>query len=104
MGGDERRELIREGYLNAQLDEGATRKPRQNRGQQADIYASKPANGYSDWFDELFRKGHQQSYDFSAMGGNSNTQFAGSISYTKQEGVSINSIERLGGISIFQHV
>lgn len=99
MGGDERRELIREGYLNAQLDEGATPEAAaEYADQQADIYASKPANGYSDWFDELFRKGHQQSYDFSAMGGNSNTQFAGSISYTKQEGVSINSgFERLGG-------
>ena len=99
MGGEERRELIYEGFVNQKLDEGLSREEAEAYADsQIDIYAAEPATGWADWEDALFQKGIQQSYDFSVRGGNASTRFAGSINYTKQEGVSYNSgFERLGG-------
>ena len=99
MGGEERRELIYEGFVNQKLDEGLSQAEAEAYADsQIDIYAAEPADGWADWEDALFKKGNQQNYDFSVTGGNATTRFAGSLSYTKQEGVSINSgFERLGG-------
>ena len=99
MGGEERRELIYEGFVNQKLEEGLSQEEAEAYADsQIDIYAADPATGWADWEDALFKKGNQQNYDFSVTGGNVSTRFAGSISYTKQEGISINSgFERLGG-------
>lgn len=99
MGGDERRALILEGLTNANLDAGETLElAQQHAAAEIDAYAAKPANGYADWEDALFRKAQQQNYDFSIMGGTESTRFAGSVSYTKQENVAYNSgFERYSG-------
>ena len=99
MGGDERRQLIYEGLMNNALDNNASNEEAKLFADgQIDNYAAKPAGGWSNWNDRLFQKGHQQDYSLSASGGSKNTQFAGSLNYTKQEGVTIASgFERFGG-------
>ena len=99
MGGEERRELIYEGFVNQKLDEGLSQADAEAYADsQIDIYAAEPATGWADWEGALLKKGNQQNYDFSVRGGNASTRFAGSISYTKQDGVSYNSgFKRLGG-------
>lgn len=84
MGGEERRELIHEGLVNFQLDKGVSE-------QEAQQYAD--AN-----IGALFKKGYQQDYNLSASAGNQNSSFIGSLGYTKQTGVSLNSeMERFTG-------
>lgn len=99
MGGDERRELIWEGLRNSMMDSGSSmEEAARYADSQIDVYAPKPANGYADWDDALFRKAQQQNYDFSLRGGSENTRFAGSVNYTKQENVAYNSgFERYSG-------
>lgn len=99
MGGDERRELIWEGLRNSMMDMGSSMEEASRYADsQIDVYAPKPANGYADWEDALFRKAQQQNYDFSLRGGSENTRFAGSVNYTKQENVAYNSgFERYSG-------
>ena len=99
MGGDERRELIWEGLRNSMVDSGSSmEEAARYADSQIDVYAPKPANGYADWDDALFRKAQQQNYDFSLRGGSENTRFAGSVNYTKQENVAYNSgFERYSG-------
>lgn len=99
MGGDERRELIWEGLRNSMVDSGSSmEEAARYADSQIDVYAPKPANGYADWDDALFRKAQQQNYDFSLRGGSENTRFAGSVNYTKQDNVAYNSgFERYSG-------
>lgn len=99
MGGDERRELIWEGLRNSMMDMGSSMEEASRYADsQIDVYAPKPANGYADWEDALFRKAQQQNYDFSLRGGSENTRFAGSVNYTKQDNVAYNSgFERYSG-------
>ena len=101
MGGDERRELVYEGLVNGQLDQGLSQaEATQYADANIDTYAAKPVGGgkYSDWMDELFRKALQQNYDFSIRGGNENTQFNASVGYVNQENVARNAgFERYSG-------
>lgn len=99
MGGDERRALILEGLVNANLDAGMTQEWAEEKAAEViDVYAKRPAGGYADWEGALFRKALQQNYDFSFMGGNESTRFAGSVNYTNQENVARNSgFERYTG-------
>ena len=52
-----------------------------------DSFAAKPANGWTDWKDELFKTGGHQNYQVSVSGGGQNTQFYSSLSYTKQDAI-----------------
>lgn len=101
MGGDERRELVYEGLVNGQLDQGKSQaEATQYADANIDTYAPKPAGGgkYADWMDALFRKALQQNYDFSIRGGNENTKFNASVGYVNQENVARNSgFERYSG-------
>lgn len=99
MGGEERRELIHEGLVNFQLDKGATQQEAlQYADANIDLYAKRLPQGYSDWESALFKKGYQQDYNLSASAGNEHSNFIGSLGYTKQTGVSLNSeMERFTG-------
>ena len=99
MGGEERRELIHEGLVNFQLDKGASEQEAQRYADaNIDQYAKRLPKGYSDWESALFKKGYQQDYNLSASAGNQNSSFIGSLGYTKQTGVSLNSeMERFTG-------
>ena len=99
MGGEERRELIHEGLVNFQLDKGVSEQEAQQYADaNIDQYAKRLSQGYSDWESALFKKGYQQDYNLSASAGNQNSSFIGSLGYTKQMGVSLNSeMERFTG-------
>jgi TonB-linked SusC/RagA family outer membrane protein len=99
MGGEERRELIREGYINQRLLKGDSQA-------EAELYADNninthagiPEGGYSDWIGALFKKGYMQDYEFSATGGRENNNFAASLGYTTQSGLSLRTdFERYTG-------
>lgn len=99
MGGEERRELIHEGLVNFQLDKGVSEQEAQQYADaNIDQYAKRLPQGYLDWESALFKKGYQQDYNLSASAGNQNSSFIGSLGYTKQTGVSLNSeMERFTG-------
>ena len=99
MGGEERRELIHEGLVNFQLDKGVSEQEAQQYADaNIDQYAKRLPQGYSDWESALFQTGYQQDYNLSASAGNQNSSFIGSLGYTKQTGVSLNSeMERFTG-------
>lgn len=99
MGGEERRELLYEGYVNYQLDKGLELNAAKAwADSQIDAVAAVPAGGYVDWAKEMFHKGYQQNYDFSAMGGNDNSKFTASFNYTDQDGMSFDSfLKRYSG-------
>lgn len=100
MGGEERRKLIHEGLVNFQLDKGVSEQEAQQYADaNIDQYAKRLPQGYSDWESALFKTGyHQQDYNLSASAGNQNSSFIGSLGYTKQTGVSLNSeMERFTG-------
>lgn len=99
MGGEERRELIHEGLVNFQLDKGVSEQEAQQYADaNIDQYAKRLPQGYSDWESALFKTGYQQDYNLSASAGNQNPSFIGSLGYTKQTGVSLNSeMERFTG-------
>ncbi|MGX5691035.1 SusC/RagA family TonB-linked outer membrane protein [Arcticibacter tournemirensis] len=53
---------------------------------------------YFDWEDALFRTGVYQTNDFSVSGGDANTTYYSSLSYTKDHNrVKINSFDRVSG-------
>ena len=99
MGGEERRKLIHEGLVNFQLDKGVSEQEAQQYADaNIDQYAKRLPQGYSDWESTLFKTGYQQDYNLSASAGNQNSSFIGSLGYTKQTGVSLNSeMERFTG-------
>ena len=99
MGGEERRELIHEGLVNFQLDKGVSEQEAQQYADaNIDQYAKRLPQGYSDWESALFKTGYLQDYNLSASAGNQNSSFIGSLGYTKQTGVSLNSeMERFTG-------
>ena len=99
MGGEERRELIHERLVNFQLDKGVSEQEAQQYADaNIDQYAKRLPQGYSDWESALFKTGYQQDYNLSASAGNQNSSFIGSLGYTKQTGVSLNSeMERFTG-------
>lgn len=99
MGGEERRKLIHEGLVNFQLDKGVSEQETQQYADaNIDQYAKRLPQGYSDWESALFKTGYQQDYNLSASAGNQNSSFIGSLGYTKQTGVSLNSeMERFTG-------
>lgn len=99
MGGEERRKLIHEGLVNFQLDKGVSEQEAQQYADaNIDQYAKRLPQGYSDWKSALFKTGYQQDYNLSASAGNQNSSFIGSLGYTKQTGVSLNSeMERFTG-------
>lgn len=99
MGGAERREYIYNG-----LKTGAIRGGKSEADAIAyadgkiDNYAPVPWCGFVDWDDILFQKGSHQTYEASISGGSDQFKFYSSLSYLKQEGITINSgLERISG-------
>lgn len=99
MGGEERRKLIHEGLVNFQLDKGVSEQEAQQYADaNIDQYAKRLPQGYSDWESALFKTGYQQDYNLSASAATKIPVFIGSLGYTKQTGVSLNSeMERFTG-------
>lgn len=93
MGGEERRELLHEGFMNYYIDDlnysEAAAKTEADR--LTETYAAMPEGGYSDWRDALFQNEKQQQYDISINGGSKNTRFAASLGYLTNKGLSLSS-------------
>lgn len=109
LDGDARRALIYEGLKNyvydgnngADTSDAAAKK---FADANIDQYASKPAAGWSDWRDAIFKNGSNQNYQASVAGGSDRTKFYSSLSYGKQNGVVEGSgLERITGNANLSH-
>ena len=109
LGGEERRALIYQGLKNYVLDgnNGADISDAAAKAfadAHIDDYAAKPANGWADWRDAIFKNGSNQNYQASVSGGNEKTKFYSSLSYGKQNGVVDGSnLERMTGNANLSH-
>ena len=115
MGGEERRTTIYGGLTSGKYktlktanDKLAADKQRSEAELMADAlkyaddeidkYAPVPVGGYVDWDDVLFKKGSHQTYEASLSGGGDKFKYYTSLSYLKQEGITLNSgLERING-------
>lgn len=109
LSGDDQRALIYEGLKNYVRDgnySGGTDESAATAFADANIddFITKPASGWTDWRDILFKKGSQQNYEASVSGGNDRTQFYSSLAYGKQNGVVNRSgLERMTGNANLSH-
>ena len=99
LDGDSRRELLHWGLENYALDNGqSASEATAFADRNIETFAAKPKAGWTDWKDLLIKNGNHQNYEVSASGGNSKTKFYSSLSYTKQEGVTLGAgLERMTG-------
>jgi TonB-dependent outer membrane receptor, SusC/RagA subfamily, signature region len=105
LDGDSRRELMHLGYTNYFLNAGySPENAIAKADSNIDNYASKPWSGWTNWKDILFQNGLHQNYELSAQGGNEKTQFFSSLSYTDQQGITLQSAyERFTGRANITH-
>ena len=107
LKGKARRDLLYKGLYNDYMinEENPTEAgANAYAGKNIDSFAAEPWSGYTDWRDLLFKNGSHQNYEFSAQGGSEKTKFYSSFSYTKQEGLTINSgFERITGNASVTH-
>lgn len=99
MGGEERRQFIYDGLVAGQLMKGKSEADaKAYADEDIDDYAPVPWCGYVNWDDILFKKGNHQSYEASLAGGTDRFKYYSSLSYLKQDGISLNSgLERISG-------
>ncbi len=99
MGGEERREYIYNALIARAIKEGGSKDDAiVYANNKIDDYAPIPWCGYVDWDKILFNKGIYQTYEGSVAGGTDQFKYYSSISYIKQNGVTINSgLERISG-------
>ena len=105
LNGGDRRELLHHGFVNFFKNGGQSEADAIARADaNIENFASEPWSGYTDWKDVLFKKGAHESYEFSAQGGNEDTQFYTSLAYMQQEGLTQNSgFERFTGNASLTH-
>lgn len=99
MNGEQRREYIYNGLKEGQLRGGKTEEEAiAYADDQIDKYAPVPWCGYVDWDDILFQHGSHQNYEASVSGGTNKFSYYSSLSYLKQDGITLNSgLERVSG-------
>ena len=92
LSGEDRRTLLHLGLKNYGMNDGMSEAEAiAFADENIDDFAAKPWSGYTDWRDVLLRNGSHQNYEVNAQGGNEKTKFYASLSYTDQEGISLNS-------------
>ena len=99
MGGEERRDYMYNALYNREIADGGTEaSAKEYADKYIDDYAPVPWCGYVNWDDLLFRKGSHSNYELSLSGGTDKLSYFTSLSYTDQEGVTINSgLNRFSG-------
>ena len=99
MGGEQRREYMYNALYNREIADGGTPESATAYADEyIDDYAPIPWCGYVNWDDYLFKKGSHSNYEVSLSGGTDKFSYYSSLSYTKQEGISLNSgLERISG-------
>lgn len=105
LNGSDRRDILYLGLKNNALNEGKNEVDAMAYAdKEIDKYAAVPWSGYTDWKDVLFRNGSHQNYEVNAQGGNDKTRFYSSLSYTKQNGITLQSgYERVTGRANLTH-
>lgn len=91
--GEQKHELTYEAFYNEGImyKDMTEAQAKEYAQANADVYAPLRET-YTDWESLLFRdKASTQNYEFSAQGGNAQTNFFASISYKKEEGMVINT-------------
>ena len=99
MSGADRREYIYNGLVAGQMRDKATEAEAiAYADQNIDKYAPIPWCGFIDWDDIMFQKGSHQTYEASISGGTDKFKYYSSLSYLKQDGISLNSgLSRISG-------
>ncbi len=87
VDGDTEREIKHEGLVNYFLDRDYTLGEAQTLADENIDDVAPKMDEYNDWIGELFQVGKNQSYEFSANGGDEKTTFFTSVGYTEQQGV-----------------
>ena len=91
--GPERYDLLYTAYYNYAAKRATTYPdPAQYAKTQADSYGSEPDTGWEDWKSLLFKKGAFENYRISLQAGNDKTKVYSSLGYTRQEGITIESV------------
>ncbi len=90
VSGDDFLELHRESMENYLLSGNAPADFDVDATMEAEGYV-KPAEGYTNWYEELFRTGVTQNTELSASGGSEKTQFFISGNIFNQEGIAYKS-------------
>ena len=92
LNGEDRRDILHLGLKNYALNNGETEADAiAFADANIEDFAAKPWCGYTDWKDVLFRNGSHQNYEVNAQGGNDKTKFYASLSYTDQDGITLDS-------------
>ena len=99
MNGADRRDYIYNGLAAGQMRDGATEADALAYADaNIDKYAPIPWCGFIDWDDIMFQKGSHQTYEASVSGGTDKFKYYSSLSYLKQDGISLNSgMNRISG-------
>lgn len=105
LNGAERREILHMGLKNYYLNNGKSETDAiAFADKNIDTFAAEPWSGYTNWKDILFRNGSHQNYEVNAQGGNDKTKFYSSLSYAKQDGITLQSgYERVTGRANLTH-
>lgn len=91
--GEQQRELTYEAFYNQGVLVGGytDAEAKEYADSRIDLFAPELTH-YSNWKDALFKKNAStQNYEFSAQGGNEQTQFYASLGYNKEEGMVIRT-------------
>ncbi len=92
LDGPDRYDFLYTSRYNQYKDAGyADEVAAKNATDWAKNYGSEPGTGWANWRDALFRKGGFQNYRLSVQGGNDKTKIYSSLSYSKQDGVTVQS-------------
>ncbi|MEG2790963.1 MAG: TonB-dependent receptor [Odoribacter sp.] len=100
IGGEERRQMIYDALRDGDMIYGEETKEDAIKyaDEEIDKYARVPWCGYQDWKDIMFKKGHQNSYEFSVSGGTDKMKYYSSLAYMKLDGITQQSgLERVSG-------
>lgn len=105
LNGADRRDILYMGFKNYGLNSGMDETAATSLADRnIDSYAAEPWSGYTNWKDVLFRNGSHQNYEVNAQGGNDKTKFYSSLSYAKQDGITLQSAyERVTGRANLTH-
>ena len=92
LNGEDRRDILHLGLKNYALNNGETEEAAiAFADANIDDFAAVPWSGYTNWRDILLRNGSHQNYEVNAQGGNDKTKFYASLSYTDQDGITLDS-------------
>lgn len=91
LDGEARRDILHLGLENYAKYNLNNADPTGYADERIDTYAAEPWSGWTDWKDLLYKRGNHQNYEISARGGSARTKYYTSLTYLKQEGITLQS-------------